>query len=310
MKASNKLPKSRNPVRKTQMQRKQIILQIIFNLALVVDAFEVKDANQTLHLAWASYCNETALRSWTCQWCEPQSKTEITAFLKDTKEGTQGFVGIDEPNNRIIVAYRGSYNFANTVEDMKFWMKTFPYSDTKLEVDSGFFQAYDSLRLSTISAVQSAKSSCTTCNEILITGHSLGASMATFLAGELGNTSKVILYTFGSPRTGNEAFANWVDENVASMGGTSTRVRRQFDIVPAIPPRSIGYHHVSTEVWDKHDKTDRTDTFVICNGSGEDPNCGDSEEYPPFPLGLIHLKPSEHTRYLGFQGGSCIGGPS
>ena len=142
-----------------------------------------------------------------------------------------------------------------------------------------------------------------------LTGHSLGASMATILAGELGNTSKVRLYTFGSPRTGDEAFANWVVQRVTSMGGTSTRVRRQLDIVPAIPPRGIGYHHVSTEVWDKH-VNDHTDTFVICNGSGEDPKCGDSEEHPPFPLDLIHLKPSEHTRYLGFEGGSCIGGPS
>ena len=288
------------------------IVRIIFYVCLIINiskGFDVKDANNTLHLAWASYCNETALRDWSCEWCQDEIETEITAYLKDTKAGTQGFVGVDKANNRIVVAYRGSYNFANTVEDMKFWMTKFPYSSEKLEVDSGFFQAYDSLRASTMSAVQTAQSSCPTCDEILITGHSLGASMATILAGELGNTSKVRLYTFGSPRTGDEAFANWVVQRITSMGGTSTRVRRQLDIVPAIPPRGIGYHHVSTEVWDKH-VNDHTDTFVICNGSGEDPNCGDSEEHPPFPLDLIHLKPSEHTLYLGFEGGSCIGGPS
>ena len=80
-------------------------------------------------------------------------ETEITAYLKDTKAGTQGFVGVDKANNRVVVAYRGSYNFANTVEDAKFWMIKFPYSSEKLEVDSGFFQAYDSLRASTMSAV-------------------------------------------------------------------------------------------------------------------------------------------------------------
>ena len=84
-------------------------------------------------------------------------------------------------------------------------------------------------------------------------------------------------------------------------------MRRQLDIVPAIPPRSIGYEHVRTEVWNKHGDG-QTDTYVVCNGSGEDPKCGDSEEHPAFPLDLIHLKPSEHTKYMGFQGGNCVGG--
>lgn len=288
-----------------------LLLVILKTTDGVKDAnFNVKDANQTLHYAWASFCNETALRSWTCEWCQDETRTtQIQAYLKDTKAGTQGFVGIDEANNRIIVAYRGSYNFANTVQDMKFWMTSFPYGDEKdLEVDHGFFLAYNSLRQDTISAVQSAKRSCKECGEVLVTGHSLGAAMATMLAGELGNSTKVRLYTFGSPRTGNEAFSNWVVQRIQGMGGSSTRMRRQLDIVPAIPPRSIGYHHVSTEVWDVHDN-DYNDTFVACDGSGEDPNCGDSEEHPVFPFDLIHLKPSEHTRYMGFQGGSCIGGP-
>ena len=82
------------------------------------------------------------------------------------------------------------------------------------------------------------------------------------------------------------------------------RMRREQDIVPAIPPRSIGYEHLPTEVYNKH-APGVNDSYVVCDGSGEDPSCGDSEEHPPFPLDLLHLKPSEHTRYMGFQGGNC-----
>ena len=35
-----------------------------------------------------------------------------------------------------------------------------------------------------------------------------------------------------------------------------------------------------------------------------------TEEHPPFPLDLIHLSSNEHTRYMGFQGGNCVGGGS
>ena len=79
------------------------------------------------------------------------------------------------------------------------------------------------------------------------------------------------------------------------MGGTSTRVRRQLDIVPAIPPRGIGYHHVSTEVWDKH-VNDHTDGHLLfATEAARIRIAATHEEHPPFPLDLIHLKPSEHT---------------
>ena len=150
------------------------------------------------------------------------------------------------------------------------------------------------------------------------------------------------LYNYGSPRTGNAAFVTWAE---GILDSASVRMRRQLDIVPSIPPRSIGYRHIRTEVWDKHNSTESDSYEVcdgldegasllahmsrrmllhtqqrsmsihlhshmhqVCNGSGEDPACGDSEEHPPFPLYLLHLKPSEHTRYMGYQGGGCVGG--
>ena len=118
------------------------------------------------------------------------------------------------------------------------------------------------------------------------------------------NSTIVTLYNFGSPRTGNPVFVSWAKDILDS---NSVRMRRQLDIVPSIPPRSIGYRHMRTEVWNKHSEG-QPDSYSVCDGSGEDPACGDSEEHPPFPLYLLHLKPAEHTKYMGYQGGSCAGG--
>eukprot|EP00940_MAST-03C_sp_MAST-3C-sp2_P001177 g1177.t1 len=271
-------------------------------------SFDVDEANRTLHLAWSSYCNESALRQWTCQWCEENQNVEIVRYLKNKDAGTQGYVGIQQ--DTIVVAFRGSKNFANTVEDVKFWMTKFPYTnDTSVKVDHGFFLAYDSLRTDSLSAVKNASTLCPKCDSVLITGHSLGSAMATMLAAEidtLGVSVSVRLYNFGSPRVGNGKFVSFANARIEKTGGSTVRVRREKDIVPAIPPRSIGYRHVPTEVYEKHDSL--PETFVVCDGSGEDPTCGDHEETPPFPLDLLHLSPAEHTRYLGFQGGSCVGG--
>lgn len=49
------------------------------------------------------------------------------------------------------------------------------------------------------------------------------------------------------------------------------------DIVPSVPTRWMGYHHVPTEIFqmDHFDKsTNRTMmTFKECDGTGEDPTC-------------------------------------
>lgn len=291
------------------------LLCVVLSRFVVFSEGNVADkANRTLHLAWASYCNESSLEAWTCQWCEPESKLTLIEYLKDTKHGTQGYVGLQ--GNTIVVSFRGSKNFANTVQDMQFWRKKFPYAKSSggedLYVDHGFFEAYDSLRNQTIEAVMNAtKTRCVSssngnCEGVLITGHSLGSAMGTMLAGELAMyvQSKINIYNFGSPRVGDAAFVKWVDDQIAASNGSSTRMRREKDIVPAIPPRSIGYRHISTEIYEKHPP----ESFVVCDGSGEDPTCGDSEEHPPFPLDLLHMEPSEHTRYLGIEGGSCSGG--
>jgi hypothetical protein len=69
---------------------------------------------------------------------------------------------------------------------------------------------------------------------LLYTGHSLGAAMATLLAGLRKPDA---LYTFGSPRVGDATF-------VASLEGvTNFRFQDCCDLVTRVPPEEFGYQH-------------------------------------------------------------------
>lgn len=68
--------------------------------------------------------------------------------------------------------------------------------------------------------------------KIWVTGHSLGAAMATQIAAKLIEDDCQIqcVYTFGSPRAGDADFASWCDKHL-----THKRFINNNDIVPCIP---------------------------------------------------------------------------
>ncbi|KAJ7830429.1 Alpha/Beta hydrolase protein [Mycena olivaceomarginata] len=109
---------------------------------------------------------------------------------------------------------------------------------------------------------------------VIVTGHSLGGSLAA-----LGATSlkialpkvTIMLYTFGQPRTGDNEFATFVESTL----GVDNIFR---DGVPTIIPRILGYEHHGTEYWQFKDPglfTSPATTVTKCIGK-EDPACSDS----------------------------------
>ena len=73
---------------------------------------------------------------------------------------------------------------------------------------------------------------------LYLTGHSLGAAMATIAASRM--QSKVTaLITFGSPRVGNQEF-------VSSLNVTHYRVQNNCDDVTKVPFRLSGFRHHGT----------------------------------------------------------------
>ncbi|GAB6111454.1 lipase family protein [Desulfomicrobium salsuginis] len=76
---------------------------------------------------------------------------------------------------------------------------------------------------------------------IFVTGHSLGGAMATLLTCAIYVRFKdnpVTLYTYASPRVGDIEFARHWNHLVPHL-----RHVYRNDIIPAVPPASLGYHH-------------------------------------------------------------------
>ena len=70
---------------------------------------------------------------------------------------------------------------------------------------------------------------------LYVTGHSLGAAMATIAASRM-QTKVIALVTFGSPRAGNQEFVN-------SLTVTHYRVQNNCDDVTKVPFMLMGFAH-------------------------------------------------------------------
>ena len=123
---------------------------------------------------------------------------------------------------------------------------------------------------------------------VRVTGHSLGGAEGTLFTAVLVNQGlttaeprdrgtrgvavDVELYTFGSPRVADGAFARWFNDAVATDPRlTAFRVTHHRDPVPSLPSHRLWYKHVTREIFYKDAMT--AGAYRECNGGGEDPTC-------------------------------------
>uniref|UniRef100_A0A6B2LE72 Fungal lipase-type domain-containing protein n=1 Tax=Arcella intermedia TaxID=1963864 RepID=A0A6B2LE72_9EUKA len=241
--------------------------------------------------AFATYCPASSLYSWNCFWCNA-SNVQVIGVIYNSSTDTSGYVGIDKGRNEIVVAFRGTVktSITNWITDLTFVL-TNPYlSQPTIEVHEGFWVSYRSIEDQFILALRKAMTACPGCTKTVYTGHSLGGALAAIALMDavyyykIGHPSP-ILYTFGQPRTGNPAWATWMQ----GFSNSTTRVVHDKDIVPHLPPTDFGYHHMAYEVWMEDGSSV---PYVVCNSSGEDQSCSDGE---------IAISIPDHLLYLGYQ---------
>ena len=158
------------------------------------------------------------------------------------RKGTQAFVCGNA--RTVVLAFRGTEpdKLIDWVSDVKVRREKGPVG----KVHRGFKGALNRIW----PAVSAYVSTIRTHNQkIWITGHSLGAALATLAAARMEIVDGVSvqgLYTFGHPRTGDEDFAVGCD---AALPGRAYRFVNNNDVVPRLPPRKMGYSHIGRFVY-------------------------------------------------------------
>ena len=133
--------------------------------------------------------------------------------------------------------------------------------------------------------------------KIAVTGHSLGAALATLTALELIDSfgSKVVVYNYGCPRLFNGDGANWASSGVVNIAARRTHYK---DIVPHAPPYLSGYRHTVGEVYEGGPSSDYPNfpggPLQVCEGEESD-KCADQ-----WDIGSI----SDHLLYSGVHMGT------
>eukprot|EP01133_Synstelium_polycarpum_P008402 gene8402-9883_t len=173
----------------------------------------------------------------------------------------------------VFVAFRGSMDISSWITNLNFFQTVYP-GVPGAYVHEGFYEAWTSVQSQVEAGMKDALTKCPSCKSIVVTGHSLGAAIATFAMASIAELFPLLpkkSYTFGSPRCGNAAFVNYYN----SLQPNNFRVVNQDDIVPHVPAEDMvlySFDHVPTEFW----YPSNTTTYVECNSSGEDPACSDS----------------------------------
>jgi len=155
----------------------------------------------------------------------------------------------------VIISFRGTEpnKWRDVAADGKAWKVKLAkkgWPDQWGSVHTGFYSAFDSIGTVLREKVGEYAGSGV---GIWITGHSLGGGLATLMAADILRRRKIGedldlrgVYTFGSPRVGNNAF---FDQFTAAAKDANTRVvrfRNGDDLVTAIPGLMLEYKHVGT----------------------------------------------------------------
>lgn len=102
----------------------------------------------------------------------------------------------------------------------------------------------------------------------MVTGHSLGGALAILATADLQKIFGPIdfTYTFGQPRVGNQAFADWFQASHPNV----YRLVDYADVVPHVPPMNFGFVHSNVQAWYQRGMQ----TYQIC--SAESDSCANS----------------------------------
>ncbi|KAF7332861.1 Lipase-3 domain-containing protein [Mycena venus] len=251
--------------------------------------FSLADVNSTLlrpaQFARVAYCSSASITAWNCG--TPCEALKNITFLQSG--GDQGlvplyFIAHDADDQSLVVAHEGTdaKNVLSILNDAQFGLvalnaSRFPETAGKnITVHDGFQKTFERTADSLLAGVMSGLAS-TGVKKVVVTGHSLGAALATMTGAMIKDavdpSVDVTVTGFGLPRGGNQGWADFLDGQVRLFSPLAhvgvTFVSNQNDPVPTVPPKFLGFQHSSGEI---HIVDDSQQNFVACPGQ-DNANC-------------------------------------
>jgi hypothetical protein len=164
-----------------------------------------------------------------------QAGYRLVAALGYGQAGNQAFIAGSA--DRTLVAFRGTEpeDPSDLFTDARFILSDWcgPSGQRLGKVHEGF--ARSALDRQLFGRIKAHLDTLPAAAPVLLTGHSLGAALATLMASWAPSAQ---LYTYGSPRVGDAAFAQSVTNAVA------VRVVNCCDLATRVPPEAVfGYAH-------------------------------------------------------------------
>jgi len=253
------------------------------------NAYNASLGERLVNYAGAAYCSgQQKVTDWNCYACDKAPGFQNITSMHDPKTNGRGIVGYDPELGARVVAFMGTNaNIKTWIDDLKSaTLSPFPVGDCgACKAGTGFVETFEGLRDQVYTALDKLPQ-----GPLYITGHSLGASLATLCALDYYNTtgtSPDALITMGQPRTGNTEFARYYNAKIPSHW----RATHYKDPIPHLPYEWMGFSHLHTECFYNENGT----SYKVCNmTNGEDPTCADQ-----FGANLLDI--TDHWVYLGFS---------
>lgn len=217
-------------------------------------------------------------------------------FSDKTLTSIEGFVGIDHVRHEVVLSFRGSASILNFIADLDVHLddcdEDLGYPGCK--VHGGFLNAWQDAEPFAMTFINAALAEYPAFR-LVLAGHSLGAAAATVAAAYLRKAGQPCdLYTYGSPRVGNEEFVQYM---MATNGSSNFRVTHWDDPVPQVPPTSWlmgSYRHISPEYWIKPENSTTiasVSEIEVCVGT-KNKSCNAGQ-------GIGSFDRRAHTLYMG-----------
>ncbi|CAF9919163.1 MAG: hypothetical protein ALECFALPRED_000986 [Alectoria fallacina] len=159
--------------------------------------------------------------------------------------GVTGYVAVDHTLALTILAFRGSHTFRNWAADLDF---------VQIPTDicphcfchQGFYNSWLEARPGVLAALLTTAHQYPT-YRVTIVGHSLGGAIADVAAAEIRKAgTPADLYTYGAPRIAGPVLSDYITDQKA---GGNYRTTHYDDPVPRLPPRALGFVHISPEYY-------------------------------------------------------------